>query len=86
MPKIDGILGIVVRRSARLVGNVKSQGNRAGAIQPGPRLLLVPVQAASSQDLAIDPDGYCLDRLLEEVSTSINTTAAGGNASLMALS
>ena len=27
--------------------------------------------------------GYCLDWLLEEVSTSINTTAAGGNASLM---
>ncbi len=27
--------------------------------------------------------GYCLSWLLEEVSTSINTTAAGGNASLM---
>lgn len=50
---------------------------------PGP---LVPVQAASSQDIATDPEVYCLDRLLEEVSTSINTTAAGGNASLMALS
>lgn len=50
---------------------------------PGP---LVPVQAAPSQGLATDPDAYCLDRLLEEVSTSINTTAAGGNASLMALS
>ncbi|MEG3087132.1 trifunctional transcriptional regulator/proline dehydrogenase/L-glutamate gamma-semialdehyde dehydrogenase [Sphingomonas sp. PB4P5] len=31
------------------------------------------------------PDGYMLDWLLEEVSVSINTTAAGGNASLMAL-
>jgi RHH-type proline utilization regulon transcriptional repressor/proline dehydrogenase/delta 1-pyrroline-5-carboxylate dehydrogenase len=50
---------------------------------PGP---LVPVQAASSKDLATDLDAYCIDRLLEEVSTSINTTAAGGNASLMALS
>jgi len=50
---------------------------------PGP---LVPVQAASSQELADSPDTYCLSRLLEEVSTSINTTAAGGNASLMALS
>jgi len=29
--------------------------------------------------------GYCLDWLLEEVSTSINTTAAGGNASLMTI-
>jgi RHH-type proline utilization regulon transcriptional repressor/proline dehydrogenase/delta 1-pyrroline-5-carboxylate dehydrogenase len=27
--------------------------------------------------------GYCLDWLLEEQSTSVNTTAAGGNASLM---
>jgi RHH-type proline utilization regulon transcriptional repressor/proline dehydrogenase/delta 1-pyrroline-5-carboxylate dehydrogenase len=30
-------------------------------------------------------DGYMLEWLLEEVSVSINTTAAGGNASLMAL-
>lgn len=29
---------------------------------------------------------YPLDRLLEEQSTSINTTAAGGNASLMTIS
>jgi RHH-type proline utilization regulon transcriptional repressor/proline dehydrogenase/delta 1-pyrroline-5-carboxylate dehydrogenase len=28
---------------------------------------------------------YCLDWLVEEVSTSVNTTAAGGNASLMTL-
>ncbi|MGA1798036.1 trifunctional transcriptional regulator/proline dehydrogenase/L-glutamate gamma-semialdehyde dehydrogenase [Sphingomonas sp. 4RDLI-65] len=34
--------------------------------------------------LTVDARGlYALDRLLEEVSTSINTTAAGGNASLM---
>jgi RHH-type proline utilization regulon transcriptional repressor/proline dehydrogenase/delta 1-pyrroline-5-carboxylate dehydrogenase len=46
---------------------------------------LVPVQAASSRELAADPDACCLDRLLEEVSTSINTTAAGGNASLLTL-
>ncbi|MBU0774165.1 MAG: L-glutamate gamma-semialdehyde dehydrogenase, partial [Alphaproteobacteria bacterium] len=37
---------------------------------------IVPVHAPG-------PDGYCLDWLMEEVSTSINTTAAGGNASLM---
>ncbi|MFC3581400.1 trifunctional transcriptional regulator/proline dehydrogenase/L-glutamate gamma-semialdehyde dehydrogenase [Sphingomonas hylomeconis] len=35
--------------------------------------------------LAGGPQGYMLDWLLEEVSVSINTTAAGGNASLMAL-
>jgi RHH-type proline utilization regulon transcriptional repressor/proline dehydrogenase/delta 1-pyrroline-5-carboxylate dehydrogenase len=46
------------------------------AAMPG---AIVSIQAA-------DPDAplaYSLDWLLEEVSTSINTTAAGGNASLM---
>ncbi len=42
---------------------------------PGP---IVLPQAASA--------GYRLEWLVEEVSTSINTTAAGGNASLMSLS
>lgn len=37
---------------------------------------IVPVHAETA-------GGYCLDWLLEEVSTSVNTTAAGGNASLM---
>ncbi|MEA3390081.1 trifunctional transcriptional regulator/proline dehydrogenase/L-glutamate gamma-semialdehyde dehydrogenase [Sphingobium sp. CCH11-B1] len=41
---------------------------------PGP---IVPVHADDHGH------GYCLDWLLEERSTSINTTAAGGNASLM---
>lgn len=49
---------------------------------PGP---LVLTQAASTQELASKVDAYCLNWLLEEVSTSINTTAAGGNASLMAI-
>ncbi len=49
---------------------------------PGP---LIIVQGASSQELAENPDSYCLNWLLEEVSTSINTTAAGGNASLMSI-
>ncbi|MCH4151897.1 MAG: trifunctional transcriptional regulator/proline dehydrogenase/L-glutamate gamma-semialdehyde dehydrogenase [Sphingobium sp.] len=45
------------------------------AERPGP---IVTAHTAS-------PDGYPLDWLIEEVSTSINTTAAGGNASLMTL-
>jgi RHH-type proline utilization regulon transcriptional repressor/proline dehydrogenase/delta 1-pyrroline-5-carboxylate dehydrogenase len=56
--------------------------NGAIAALPGP---LIIVQAASSQELAANPDSYCLNWLLEEVSTSINTTAAGGNASLMSI-
>jgi RHH-type proline utilization regulon transcriptional repressor/proline dehydrogenase/delta 1-pyrroline-5-carboxylate dehydrogenase len=49
---------------------------------PGP---LVLTQAASSEALRDNPEAYCLAWLLEEVSTSINTAAAGGNASLMAI-
>ena len=56
--------------------------NKTIAALPGP---LVLVQAASSAEIAADPDAYCLNWLLEEVSTSINTAAAGGNASLMTI-
>ncbi len=45
---------------------------------------IVTVQAASSEALHMS-DAYSLNLLVEEVSVSINTTAAGGNASLMAL-
>jgi RHH-type transcriptional regulator, proline utilization regulon repressor / proline dehydrogenase / delta 1-pyrroline-5-carboxylate dehydrogenase len=45
---------------------------------------LVLAQAASNQAVATE-GAYCLNWLLEEVSTSINTAAAGGNASLMAI-
>jgi RHH-type proline utilization regulon transcriptional repressor/proline dehydrogenase/delta 1-pyrroline-5-carboxylate dehydrogenase len=48
---------------------------------PGPLIL---IQSAPTQDIA-RPDAYCLSWLLEEVSISINTAAAGGNASLMAI-
>lgn len=47
-----------------------------GALAELPGPIVLP-QAASA--------GYRLDWLVEEVSTSINTTAAGGNASLMAI-
>jgi len=54
-------------------GRIRAVGEAVAAL-PGP---IVSVHAAGA-------DGsYPLDWLLEEVSTSINTTAAGGNASLM---
>ena len=56
--------------------------NRTIASLSGP---IVVVQSATTDDLVRDPDAYRLDLLLEEVSISINTTAAGGNASLMAI-
>jgi RHH-type proline utilization regulon transcriptional repressor/proline dehydrogenase/delta 1-pyrroline-5-carboxylate dehydrogenase len=49
--------------------------------RPGPVLL---VQGASPADCADGP-AYRLDWLIEEVATSINTTASGGNASLMTI-
>jgi len=45
---------------------------------------IIPVQAATSAQMYM-ADAYCLEWLVEEVSTSVNTTAAGGNASLMTL-
>src|SRR5690606_6746503 len=52
------------------------------AALPGP---LVLTQAATSAEIRAGADAYCLNWLLEEVSTSINTAAAGGNASLMSI-
>jgi RHH-type proline utilization regulon transcriptional repressor/proline dehydrogenase/delta 1-pyrroline-5-carboxylate dehydrogenase len=52
--------------------------SRLLADRPG---AIVSLQSAM---LASD-EGYRLDWLLDEVTTSINTTAAGGNASLMAI-
>jgi RHH-type proline utilization regulon transcriptional repressor/proline dehydrogenase/delta 1-pyrroline-5-carboxylate dehydrogenase len=51
------------------------------AARPGPVLL---VQGASPADCADGP-AYRLDWLIEEIATSINTTASGGNASLMTI-
>jgi RHH-type proline utilization regulon transcriptional repressor/proline dehydrogenase/delta 1-pyrroline-5-carboxylate dehydrogenase len=52
------------------------------AALPGP---LVTVQAAESAGLAEGSQGYRTEWLVNEVSTSINTAAAGGNAQLMAV-
>jgi RHH-type proline utilization regulon transcriptional repressor/proline dehydrogenase/delta 1-pyrroline-5-carboxylate dehydrogenase len=59
---------------------VRSANKKVAAL-PGP---LVLVQAATSEEIARGT-AYCLNWLLEEVSTSINTAAAGGNASLMSI-
>ena len=56
--------------------------NRRIAKLAGP---LVLVQTAATDALDQDTEAYCLNWLLEEVSTSINTAAAGGNASLMTI-
>jgi RHH-type proline utilization regulon transcriptional repressor/proline dehydrogenase/delta 1-pyrroline-5-carboxylate dehydrogenase len=68
---------------------VEGEGARVAALTrriatlDGP---LVLTQAATLAEIARrGPEAYCLSWLLEEVSVSINTTAAGGNASLMAI-
>ncbi len=57
-------------------------GSEMAAVE-GP---IVLVQAASSAEIGDANLPYNVNLLLEEVSTSINTAAAGGNASLMAIS
>ena len=70
--------GALVEGDAALVRAVNMRIAKLG----GP---LVLVQAASSAEVATDAAAYCLNWLVEEVSTSINTAAAGGNASLMTI-
>jgi RHH-type proline utilization regulon transcriptional repressor/proline dehydrogenase/delta 1-pyrroline-5-carboxylate dehydrogenase len=70
--------GALVEGDAERVGAV----NKKIAGLKGP---LVLVQSATTDELANDREAYCLNWLLEEVSTSINTAAAGGNASLMTI-
>ncbi len=57
--------------------------SRKLAALPGP---LVLVQAASTAEIRSGEDAYGLNWLVEEVAISINTAAAGGNASLMMIS
>ncbi len=60
----------------------------AALVEGDAAAIIATAQALADGDGPIIPvhaeeAGYCLDWLLEEVSTSINTAAAGGNASLM---
>ncbi len=60
-----------------------AEATRRLAELPGP---LVLAQAATPAEIAARGAAvWCLSWLVEEVSVSINTTAAGGNASLMAI-
>ncbi|CAH1657150.1 fused DNA-binding transcriptional repressor/proline dehydrogenase/1-pyrroline-5-carboxylate dehydrogenase PutA [Hyphomicrobiales bacterium] len=56
--------------------------NRELSARPG---AIVGLQGASAAGLASGAEDYCLDWLVEEVSISTNTAAAGGNASLMTI-
>ena len=73
----DGVAAALVEGDADVV----AAASRTLADRAGP---IVPLQSATTQELTRG-EGYVLDGLLEEVSTSVNTAAAGGNASLMAM-
>lgn len=75
---VDALAGALVEGDAADVAAAsRALAKRDGAI--------VTLHSASSADVAARADAYPLDLLCEEVSISINTTAAGGNASLMTL-
>lgn len=61
---------------AAILAALQEMAQRPGAV--------VSVHAATSGQM-LSSNAYCLYWLIEEVSTSINTTAAGGNASLIAM-
>jgi len=56
--------------------------NQAAARRDGP---IIPVQGVSIAGLLGGSEDYNLDLLLEEISVSTNTAAAGGNANLMTI-
>ena len=97
----ESLAGLPASVAARVAwsGDWEHDGPFAGALVEGDEGLvraviariakldgpLVLVQAASAAEVAADAGAYCLNWLVEEVSTSINTAAAGGNASLMTI-
>ena len=78
LAEVDMLAGALVEGDAADV----AAASRALAAREG---AIVSLHGASSADVVERADAYPLDLLCEEVSVSINTTAAGGNASLMTL-
>ncbi len=67
---------------------IEGDGDRVGAVQQSIAKLsgpIVLIQAATSAALQTQVRPYNLHFMVEEVSTSINTAAAGGNANLMTI-
>ena len=75
---VDDLAGVLLEGEGERAREVAMRlARRPGAI--------VPLQAIASSALADGREDYRLEGLLGETSTSINTAAAGGNASLMAI-
>ncbi|HEY0570757.1 MAG TPA: trifunctional transcriptional regulator/proline dehydrogenase/L-glutamate gamma-semialdehyde dehydrogenase [Enterovirga sp.] len=76
--EVENLAAILVEGNAEAIGKVVKTAVEADG-------LILPVHAVSSEGLATGREDYPLDRLLEERHVSINTAAAGGNASLMSV-
>ncbi|MGJ4890769.1 trifunctional transcriptional regulator/proline dehydrogenase/L-glutamate gamma-semialdehyde dehydrogenase [Bradyrhizobium sp. HKCCYLRH3099] len=81
----ERIITVEIWRTVDALAAVLSDGDARELIELGRELAaragpIVPLVARRSVD-----GGYDLDRLVEEVSLSTNTAAAGGNASLMSI-
>ncbi|MDR3373115.1 MAG: trifunctional transcriptional regulator/proline dehydrogenase/L-glutamate gamma-semialdehyde dehydrogenase [Ancalomicrobiaceae bacterium] len=95
--RLAGLPEPVAARITFAEGNLAEAGLAAALIEGGSERILAqlavladlpgPVVSAqtASGDVAKGADAYWLEGLLEEVSVSINTAAAGGNASLMTI-
>jgi RHH-type transcriptional regulator, proline utilization regulon repressor / proline dehydrogenase / delta 1-pyrroline-5-carboxylate dehydrogenase len=67
------------------IGGVLFEGDGDALMNLNAEVAARPGAILTVQNLPVGETGYCLDWLLEEVSTSTNTAAAGGNATLMAI-
>jgi RHH-type proline utilization regulon transcriptional repressor/proline dehydrogenase/delta 1-pyrroline-5-carboxylate dehydrogenase len=84
-------LSVTTDRAAAAFDAVLLEGDEAAvrrisaelAVRPGP---IVAVHALDREALASGTDSYALEWLMTEQTISTNTTAAGGNASLMSIS
>jgi RHH-type proline utilization regulon transcriptional repressor/proline dehydrogenase/delta 1-pyrroline-5-carboxylate dehydrogenase len=75
---VDDLAGVLLEGEGERAREVAMRlAHRPGAI--------VPLQAIASGSLTEGREDYRLEELLGETSTSVNTAAAGGNASLMAI-
>jgi RHH-type proline utilization regulon transcriptional repressor/proline dehydrogenase/delta 1-pyrroline-5-carboxylate dehydrogenase len=90
-PGLQRHLAVTTDRTAAKFDAVLLEGDAAAvrrisaelAVRPGP---IIAVHALSRDALAAGRQTYPLEWLLTEQSVSANTTAAGGNASLMSIS
>jgi RHH-type proline utilization regulon transcriptional repressor/proline dehydrogenase/delta 1-pyrroline-5-carboxylate dehydrogenase len=85
-PALRCDLPATIAQRVRFAADWRAVGPYAGALIEGDALPALAALADLPGPIVLPQTApYRLEWLVEEVSTSINTTAAGGNASLMAM-